>query len=108
MAALKDEDLRAILGEDYRAKQDAYDQASGIDAHARAAAARINSLNSQKSPALYSAVIGLVLVFATKFSPTPNAAMLQTYIGFGITLGCVALYFWLRREVNKGSISAVS
>ena len=108
MAALKDHDLRAILGDDYRAKQDAFDQASGLDAHERAALARIVSLNNQKGPALYSAFIGLVLVVATKFSPTPASAMLQTYIGFGLTAACVALFFWLRHEVNKGAAKPAS
>jgi hypothetical protein len=108
MAALKDHDLRAILGDDYRAKQDAFDQASGLDTHERAALARITSLNNQKGPALYSAFVGLVLVAATKFSPTPAAATLQTYMGFGLTLGCVALFFWLKHEVNKGQASAAA
>jgi hypothetical protein len=108
MAALKDHDLRAILGDDYRAKQDAFDQASGLDAHERAALARINSLNNQKGPALYSAFVGLVLVAATKFSPTPAAATLQTYMGFGLSVGCVAIFFWLKHEVNKGQASAAA
>ena len=108
MAALKDHDLRAILGDDYRAKQDAFDQASGLDAPARAALARITSLDNQKGPALYSAFVGLILVAATKFSPTPAAATLQTYIGLGVTVGCVALFFWLKHEVNKGPVSAAA
>jgi hypothetical protein len=91
-------DLRAILGDDYRAKQDAFDQASGLDAHERAAMARITNLNNQKGTVIYSALVGLVLVAATKYSATPTAAMLQTFIGFGITLGCAALFFWLRHE----------
>jgi hypothetical protein len=108
MAALKDHDLRAILGDDYRSQQDAFDEASGLDAHERAALARIAGLNNQKAPVLYSALVGLILVAATKYSATPAAATLQTYIGFGITIGCVALFFWLRHEVNKGPVSAVA
>jgi hypothetical protein len=108
MVALKDHDLRAILGADYRAKQDAFDKASGLDAHERAAMARITNLNNQKGTVIYSALVGLVLVAATKYSATPTAAMLQTFIGFGITLGCAALFFWLRHEVNKGATRAAS
>jgi hypothetical protein len=108
MAALKDDDLRAILGEDYRAKQDAFDQASGLDARERDALARIKNLNNQKGTVLYSAFIGLVLVAAAKLAPTPTGATLQTYIGFGLTLGCLALFVWLRHEVNKGTAGAAS
>lgn len=103
MVALKDADLRAILGEDYRAKQDEFDQASGLDAGERAALARIENLQSRKGPVLCSVFLGVLLVIATKYSATPTAATIQTYIGSGLAIGGLALFFWLRQQVNRGA-----
>jgi len=97
MVALKDADLRAILGEDYRAKQDAFDLASGLDATERAALARIDNLQSRKGPVLCSVFLGVLLLIATKYSATPTAATIQTFIGSGLVIGGLAIYFWLRK-----------
>ena len=105
MVALKESDLRAILGEDYRAKQDEFDKASGLDANERAALARIASLDSRKGPVLCSAFLGLLLLVATKYSATPTAAEIQTYIASGLIIGGLATFFWLRHEVSKSPIS---
>jgi hypothetical protein len=103
MVALKDADLRAILGDDYRAKQDAFDQASGLDATERAALARIDNLESRKGPVLCSVFLGVLLVIATKYSATPTAATIQTYIGSGLVIGGLAIFFWIRQQVSRGA-----
>jgi hypothetical protein len=105
MPALDSADLKAILGEDYLARKDELERASGFDAAERDAKARLEKLSGQKAPALCGAFLGLLLVVATKWSATPTAATNQTIIGSGLIVVSLCLYFWIRNELNKGNQS---
>ncbi len=102
MVALADSDLRKILGENFREKQDQLDAASGLDETERDAKARIDGMQNQKSFVIYTGIIGLVLVVATKYSPTPTAMWIQIGIGLGVAALCGVYYGYLRSEVAKG------
>jgi hypothetical protein len=102
MPALDNADMMAILGDDYLAKKDELERASGLGAEERDAKARLESLNNQKVPALCGAFLGALLIFATKWSPTALAASNQTMFGGGLVLFSLAAYFWLTYEVKKG------
>ncbi len=102
MAALNDSDLRKILGDNFRDKQDEMNRASGLDDGERANVARVDSLQGRKTSVIYTGVVGLVLVVAAAYSPTQQAMMIQTGLGLAVAVGCAATYFWLRAEVIKG------
>ena len=102
MPALDHADMLAILGDDYLAKKDELERASGLGAEERDAKARLESLNNQKVPALCGAFLGALLIFATKWSPTTLAASNQTMFGGSLVLVSLVAYFWLTYEVKKG------
>ncbi len=102
MAVLPVSDLQRILGENYRAKQDELDAASGIDDATRNAKARIDALQMRKSFILYVCAVGLVLTFASRFASNDRAMWIQIGIAMTVSVAAAAYYLYLRSEVSKG------
>jgi predicted phage tail protein len=101
MPALDHADLVAILGEDYQAKKEELERLSGQELAQLDAKQKIESLSGQKAPALYGALLGALLIYATKLSPSANAATNQTIFGVGLIVVSLGFYFWIRYKLNQ-------
>jgi hypothetical protein len=101
MPALDHADLVSILGEDYLTRKDELERMSGHELAQMEAKQKIEGLNNQKAPALCGAALGLVLVYATKWSPSASAASNQMIFGIGLAVVSLGFYFWVRHKLSK-------
>ena len=102
MAALDSTDLRAILGDDYLARKDELERAGGLDQAGIDAKDRLASLAEKKLPLFGGGLLGVLLLVATKWSPSETAATNQTILGVGLIVICLGCYVWIRNELKKG------
>ncbi len=102
MAALPDSDLRRILGENFRAKQDEIDAANGHDDARRDRKAQVDSQQMRKAFVVYAGLVALLLAAAARLSPTTTGMWIQVVISLTVAVLCAAYYLYLRAEVRKG------
>jgi uncharacterized protein YjeT (DUF2065 family) len=102
MALLNSTDLRAILGDEYLARKDELERAGGLDQAGIDAKDRLTSLAEKKLPLFGGGLLGVLLLVATKWSPSEAAATNQTILGAGLIVICLGVYVWVRNELKKG------
>src|SRR4051812_31079364 len=84
MAALSETDLRAILGANFRAEQEAAMAASGMANAERVRRSQIAMLDEKKTVAFYVVLLGIVLIVASVVSVTGQTLFYQCLAGGAI------------------------
>jgi hypothetical protein len=101
MAALSETDLKLILGQNFRAEQEASNLSSGLGDSERVIRGQIAMLEGKKSVSFYFALLGVVLILASIFSVTGQTLLIQSGIGVAILVVGLAAYFYFYRKLGQ-------
>ena len=101
MAPLSDSELRKILGANYLSDREAIDAANGVTSRERTLKADIENVESTKSLAGFSSLIGVALIIASIFSVKGTTLLIQTGAGAAIVALALLVFIVCRNSINK-------
>jgi hypothetical protein len=100
MAALREEDLRKILGDDYRELQLAAQRSSGLRDEQLAAKARIESLEGRRFSGFAMALIGAALFVTAYFGAKGTELMVEDIFAGLFLVGGIGLMAYAMSQIK--------
>ncbi len=100
MAALSEADMMKILGDNYRAVQDADEAARGVQVEERLVRQAIGTLEDSKFPACVTIFVGAALIIAGYFTAAGKEFWIQAGIGLVILLAGIGGLIYVRGKLE--------